>query len=210
MQKLHYIPLQSLTQYFHKTKSYGNVKKCLKIQALFLFLHKKTMISERLEKEINKQINAEFYSAYLYLSMSAYLSSINLNGFANWMRIQYQEEMDHAMRLYNYVIERGGKITLEAIEKPQTQWNGILDVIEHVYKHEQHVTSLINNLMTIALEEKDHASVSFLQWFVDEQVEEEASVDEILQQLKLIDGKGAGLFMLDREAKARVYTPPAK
>lgn len=160
-----------------------------------------------MEEEYNKQINAEFYSAYLYLSMSAYLSSINLNGFANWMETQYQEEMAHALKFYNYVIERGGNVTLEAIEKPQTSWNGIVHVFEETLKHEQHVTSLINNLMSVALEEKDHASVSFLQWFVDEQVEEEASVDEVLQQLKLIDGKGSGLFMLDREAKSRVFTP---
>ncbi len=168
------------------------------------------MINEKLQKEFNKQINAEFYSAYLYLSMSAYLSSINLNGFANWMSVQHQEEIAHALKFYNYLIERGGSVELEAIEKPQTKWNGILDVIEHTYKHEQHVTSLINNLMTLALEEKDHACVSFLQWYVDEQVEEEANVDEVLQQLKLINGKGSGLFMLDREAKARVFTPPVQ
>ncbi len=168
------------------------------------------MLSKKLEQEFNKQINAEFYSAYLYLSMSAYLSSINLNGFANWMEVQYQEEMSHAQKFYNYVIERGAKIELMAIEKPQTEWKGILDVIEHVLKHEQHVTALINNLMKIAHEENDYAAISFLQWYVDEQVEEEASVDEVLQQLKLIDGKGSALFMLDREAKARVFTPPAK
>jgi ferritin len=165
------------------------------------------MLNKRIEQEINKQINAEFYSAYLYLSMSAYLSSINLNGFANWMQIQHQEEMDHAHKLYNYVIERGGKIELDAIEKPKTEWNGIIEVIEETYAHEQLVTSLINNLMRVAHEENDYASVSFLQWFIDEQVEEEASVDEVLQQLKLIDGKGSGLFMLDREAKARTFTP---
>jgi ferritin len=168
------------------------------------------MINEKLEKAINEQINAEFYSAYLYLSMSAYLNSENLNGFANWMYVQYQEEMDHATKFYNYLLERGGKIELEAIKKPQTRWEGIIDVMENVLKHEQHVTALINNLMTLAIEEKDHASVSFLQWYVDEQVEEEASVDEVLQQLKLIDGKGSALFMLDREAKARTYNPPVK
>lgn len=165
------------------------------------------MMNKKIEQEINKQINAEFYSAYLYLSMSAYLSSINLNGFASWMKVQYQEEMDHATKFYNYVIERGGTITLGAIEKPKSSWNGIIEVIEETFAHEQLVTSLINNLMQVAHEENDYASVSFLQWFVDEQVEEEASVDEVLQQLKLIDGKGSGLFMLDREAKTRTFTP---
>ncbi|MBN2662739.1 MAG: ferritin [Bacteroidales bacterium] len=165
------------------------------------------MINKKIEQEFNKQINAEFYSAYLYLSMSAYLSSINLSGFANWMEIQFQEEMSHALKFYNYVIERGGSVELEAIEKPRSSWNGIIEIFEETLKHEQHVTSLINNLMTIAFEEKDHASVSFLQWFVDEQVEEEASVDEVLQQLILIEGKGSALFMLDREAKARVFNP---
>lgn len=158
-------------------------------------------------KEFNKQINAELYSAYMYLSMSSYLSEQNLNGFASWMNFQYQEETEHAMKFYQYVLDRGGKVELEAIEKPPVDWNGVLDVFDATLKHEQHVTSLINNLMSAAIEEKDHASVSFLQWFVDEQVEEEASVDEILQQLKLIDGKGPGLFMLDREAKARTANP---
>ena len=165
------------------------------------------MINKKIEQEFNKQINAEFYSAYLYLSMSAYLSSINLNGFASWMETQYQEEMAHALKFYNYVIERGGNVILEAIEKPRTSWDGIVDVFDETLKHEQHVTAMINNLMSVAIDEKDHASVSFLQWFVDEQVEEEATVDEVLQQLKLIDGKGSGLFMLDREAKARVFNP---
>lgn len=166
------------------------------------------MINEKLEKEINKQINAEMYSAYLYLSMSAYLSSINLNGFANWMNIQYQEEMFHALKFFNYVIERGGKIELEAIEKPQAKWGGIIDIFENTKKHEQHISALINNLMSVAMDQKDHASVSFLTWFVDEQVEEEANVEEILQQLILVEGKGSGLFMLDREAKARVFVTP--
>ncbi|MBN2892010.1 MAG: ferritin [Bacteroidales bacterium] len=166
------------------------------------------MLTQKMQSEYNKQINAEFYSAYLYLSMSSYLSENNLNGFANWMNIQYQEEMFHAMKFYQYVIERGGKVVLDAIEKPQAEWKDIIDVFESTFEHEKHVTSLVHNLMSVAHEEKDYASVSFLQWFVDEQVEEEANVDELLQQLKLVEGKGSGLFMLDREAKARVFTPP--
>lgn len=167
------------------------------------------MINSKLETAINEQINAETYSAYLYLSMSAYCQSINLKGFANWLMVQYKEESDHAMIFYNYLTERGGKIKLEAIEKPQTDWKNIIDVFESVLKHEQHITLLINNLMSHSIEQKDHATSSFLKWFVDEQVEEEANAEEILNQLKMIEGTGSGLFMLDREAKARVYNMPA-
>ncbi len=167
------------------------------------------MLNSRLEKEINKQINAELYSAYLYLSMSAYLSSKNLSGFANWMKVQFEEEQFHALKLYQYILERGGKIELEKIDKPKIVWKDTIEVFEESLAHEELVTSLINNLVDIAIEEKDHATLNMLQWFVAEQVEEEANVTDILDQLKLIDGKGSGLFMLDREAKARSFTPPA-
>lgn len=168
------------------------------------------MLSKRLEQELNKQINAEFYSAYLYLSMSAYLADNNLSGFSNWMKVQFEEEQFHALKLYRYVIERGGKVTLESIEKPQSEWSGIIDLFDAVLEHEQKVTALINNLVDVAIQEKDHATVNMLQWFVAEQVEEEASVADLLDQLKLIDGKGSALLMLDREAKQRVFTPPAQ
>jgi len=161
------------------------------------------MISNRLEKELNNQMNAELYSAYLYLSMSAYLSEKNLNGFSHWMRLQFEEEQSHAMKLFQYILDRGGKISLEQIEKPKTVWKDIIDVFENVLEHEQKVTGLINELVNIAMEEKDHATVVLLQWYVSEQVEEESSVSDILDQLKLIEGKGSGLFMLDREAKIR-------
>jgi len=167
------------------------------------------MLNSRLEKEINKQINAELYSAYLYLSMSAYLSSKNLSGFANWMKVQFEEEQFHALKLYQYILERGGKIELEKIDKPKIVWKDTIEVFEESLAHEELITSLINNLVDIAIEEKDHATLNMLQWFVAEQVEEEANVTDILDQLKLIDGKGSGLFMLDREAKARSFTPPA-
>ena len=167
------------------------------------------MLNKRLEVELNKQVNAEFYSAYLYLSMSAYLADNNLNGFSNWMKIQFEEEQSHAMKFYQFILDRSGKVTLDAIEAPKTEWNGVIDVFEEVLKHEQHVTALINNLIEIAYEEKDHATVAELQWFVTEQVEEEATVSDILDQLKMIEGKGAGLFMLDREMKQRSFTPPA-
>lgn len=167
------------------------------------------MIPQKIEKAINEQINAEVYSAYLYWSMSAYAQSIGLKGFANWLLIQYKEESDHAMIFYNYVIERGGKVTLETIQKPQTEWKDVIDVFENVYKHEQHVTSLINNLKTLAIEEKDHATSSFMNWFVDEQVEEEANADEILNNLKMIEGNKGAIFMLDKEYGTRVYNTPA-
>ena len=161
------------------------------------------MLNKEIEKEINKQIKLELESGYLYLSMSSYLSSINLNGFAHWMRLQFEEEQMHALKMYDYVIERGGKVVLEAIEAPQNKWEGIINIFEHTLRHEQNVTERINFLMDLSAKKNDYASSNFLQWFVGEQVEEEANVEDILGQLRLIEGKGAGLFMLDREAKAR-------
>ncbi len=164
------------------------------------------MLNKRLEEEFNNQINAELQSAYLYLSMSAYLSSINLNGFSHWMKLQFEEEQFHAMKLYDYILDRGGSVKLSNIEKPKDNWNDIIDVFEDVLEHEQKVTAMINDLVDISMEEKDHASVAMLQWFVTEQVEEEANVSDLLDQLKLIEGKGSGLFILDREAKQRTFT----
>lgn len=165
------------------------------------------MFTKKMEKALNEQVNAEMYSAYLYLSMSAWAESQNLRGFANWLRVQYQEETAHALKIFDYILERGGQIELKKIEKPENNWKDIIEVFEQVYKHEQHVTSLINNLVSIAIEEKDYATNNMLQWFVNEQVEEEASALEILEQLKLFDGKGAPLFMMDRELKQRVFIP---
>ena len=167
------------------------------------------MISKKVEKELNKQINAELYSAYLYLSMSAYFEFENLKGFANWMRVQAQEELTHAMKIYDYLNERGGRVELAEVAAPKTSWQGVIEVFEDTYRHEQKVTKLINNLVDVAAEEKDYATVNFLQWFVSEQVEEEASSSAILEQLKLIDGKGPALLMIDRELKQRVFVPPA-
>ncbi len=166
------------------------------------------MMKQRLADIINAQVNAEFYSAYLYLSMSAYFADKNLPGFANWMRVQFEEEQFHALRFYDYVSERGGRVALRAFESPKTEWTSIIEVFEDVLKHEQHVTNLINNLVDVAIEEKDHASNSFFKWFVDEQVEEEANVEAILSQLKLINGEGNGILMLDRELATRVFVPP--
>ena len=166
------------------------------------------MLKPIIEKAINKQINAEMWSGYLYLSMSSYFESIGLKGFANWMWIQAREEVTHAMRLYNHVIERGGRVILSAIDKVPTQWKSPLEIYEETYKHEQKVTGLINNLVNLAIKEKDHATVNMLQWFVDEQVEEEASADEIVQKLQLIEKNTSGLFMLDQELGQRMFTPP--
>ncbi len=167
------------------------------------------MISKKMEQALNSQVNAEMYSAYLYLSMESYFKSLNLNGFANWMRAQTQEEMMHAMKIYDFIHERGGRVLLKAIDGPQTKWESPLDVFEAVFKHEQKVTGLINDLVDLAIQEKDHATNGFLQWFVTEQVEEEASADENVQQLKMMEDAPGGMFMLDRELGQRIFTPPA-
>ncbi len=163
------------------------------------------MLKEKMLNAINNQINAEQYSALLYLSMSAYFYNKGLPGFANWMYIQYQEELTHANKFFSYVNERGGKVTIRAIDQMPTDFEGVIDVFEKTLVHEQNVTSLINNLVDVAIEEKDHATQSFLKWFVDEQVEEEANVQEILDTLKLINGQGNGIFMLDREMRQRIF-----
>jgi ferritin len=167
------------------------------------------MISKNMEKALNEQINAEMYSAYLYLSMESYFRSLDLSGFANWMRVQVQEEMMHAMKIYDFVDARGGRIILKSIAAPQTEWKSPLAVFEATYKHEQKVTGLINELVSLAIKEKDHATHTFLQWFVNEQVEEESSADKIIQQMKMMEEAPGGMFMLDRELGLRVFTPPA-
>ncbi len=167
------------------------------------------MLKENIEKALNNQLNAEIYSAYLYLSMSAYFESISLKGFANWMKVQYQEEMAHAMKFYDYINERGGRVILQAIEAPPTQWDSPLAVFEATYEHEQKVTGLINDLVELAISEHDHATNIFLQWFVSEQVEEEDSANELVEKLKLMGDARGGLFMLDRELAQRTFTPPA-
>ncbi len=168
------------------------------------------MLNEKLEKALNDQLNAEFYSAYLYLSMAAYFRSISLSGFANWMEVQYQEEVAHAMKFYNYINERGGRVIMQAIEAPPTQWESPLAVFEATLKHEQKVTGLINDLVELAIQEHDHATNIFLQWFVTEQVEEEDSASEVVEKLKLMGDARGGLFMLDRELGQRTFTPPAQ
>jgi len=165
------------------------------------------MITEKIVELLNKQLNAELYSAYLYLSMSAYFESINLRGFGNWMRVQAQEELTHAMKFYDYVIERGGRVKLMAVEKPSLEWKSPLDVFEATYRHEVHITKLIHELVDLSISEKDHATYNMLQWFVKEQVEEEAQANEIIQKLKLVGIEGPGLFMMDRELAQRKFSP---
>ena len=167
------------------------------------------MLDAKMEKALNDQIVAEMYSAYLYLSMAAYLDGEGLGGFAKWMRAQFQEEQAHALKMFNYVGERGGRVRLGAIEAPPSEWDSPLDVFEATLAHEQMVTGLINKLVDLALELSDHATDNFLRWFVTEQVEEEDSADSIRQQLKLVGSNGQGLLMLDRELGARVFTSPA-
>ncbi len=166
------------------------------------------MLSSKIEKAFNEQINAEMYSAYLYLSMAAYFEGKNLPGFANWMHVQFKEEWAHAMKFFNFVVERGGRVKLDAIKKPKSDWKNAVDVFNETLEHEKHVTSLIHNLMNLAHQEKDYASVSMLQWFIDEQVEEESSASALLEKLKMIEGKGVGMFMIDNELAARVFVDP--
>lgn len=165
------------------------------------------MVNEKMEKALNAQLNAEMYSGYLYLSMAAYFEDEGLNGFANWMRVQAQEELDHGMKFYDYIIRRGAKVVLEEIEKPQTEWDSTLAAFEHVLSHEQLVTSLINNLVDLAIVEKDHATNNFLQWFVEEQVEEEENAMEILGKVKLAGDSSQIIYMLNDEFATRTYTP---
>jgi ferritin len=166
------------------------------------------MISKKMAEAINEQINAEMYSAYLYLSMAAHFEAVNLKGFANWMRVQQQEETFHAMRFYDYLLSRQGVVTLKAISAPPNKWKTALDVFKAVYEHEQKVTDLINKLATLAQKENDHATGVLLHWFINEQVEEEANADANIQKLKLIGDNTSGLFLIDQELAQRVYTPP--
>ncbi len=165
-------------------------------------------MTERMEEALNKQLNAELYSAYMYLSMTAWFEAMNLDGFASWMKAQALEEVEHAMKFYNFINERGGRVRLMPIEGPPTDWDSPVDVFEAAYKHEQYVTSLINDLVNLAVEEKDHATQIFLQWFVTEQVEEEASFSSILEKLRMVGESPGPLFMMDRELGQRQVNLP--
>jgi ferritin len=163
------------------------------------------MMKDKMVKAINQQINAEFYSSYLYLAMAAYFQSLNLKGFVNWLKVQALEEQYHAMKLYSFLEDRGAGPMMEAIAKPPAAYQSPLDAFQDVLAHEQKVTGLINDLVDLAIKEKDHAANAYLQWFVNEQVEEEANATEIVEKLKLTGGEGAGLLMIDQELAARVF-----
>jgi len=167
------------------------------------------MLNKRIEEMINDQMNFEIYSSYIYLAMAAYCDSEDLTGFASWFNVQVKEELFHVEQFYKYLVERGGRPTYTAIDAPQKDWESPLAAFENALVHEGIVTDRINKIMTAALEENDHATVSFLKWFIDEQVEEEASVDAVIKQLRLIGDSGQALFFMNRELAARTFTTPA-
>ena len=167
------------------------------------------MLNQKMTEALNIQINNELFSAYLYLSMSAHSSNAGLPGFANWFMVQYQEETFHATKLYNYLNAHGNKVELLAIEKPAAGFNSPIDMFEKTLAHEQFITQSINELMDLAIAEKDHATQIFLQWYVTEQIEEEANDRDIIDKLKLVGGESNALLMLDKELATRVYVPPA-
>ena len=168
------------------------------------------MLKEKIEKALNRQLNAELYSAYLYYSMAAYFETENLSGFSTWMRAQALEELSHMDKFYKFIHERGGKVTLAEIKAPETQWEHPVAVFTQVCKHEASVTDSINELMDLSIKEKDFATKIFLDWFVTEQVEEEASVGKMLHDLKAVKKSSQGLFMLDREVGKRLFTMPTE
>lgn len=168
------------------------------------------MINIEVNKVLNEQLNKEFYSAYLYLAMSAYFSDLGLNGFASWMKVQFQEEQAHAMLVYDFLISRNERVVLEPITKPQAEWKNPLDAFEKALGHEEFITNSINNIISVAEEHKDRATTSYFMWFVDEQVQEEASAQDIISKLKLIGEDKSALYLLDKELSTRVFTPPSK
>jgi ferritin len=161
------------------------------------------MLSKSLEKAINDQIKNELYSAYLYLSMSAYLEAKNLPGSARWMRLQYEEEVSHAMKLFDYIHDRGGRVVLQAIDQPAAEFGSLLDVFQKALEHEQKVTGMINRIYDLAVKENDYPTQIEMQWFVTEQVEEEKSASDIVDQLKMVGDHGPSLIMLDGHLGAR-------
>jgi len=163
----------------------------------------KATLSEKLCNELNRQLNAELYSGYLYLSMSAYFKANNLDGFANWMYYQAQEELQHAMKFYDFITRRGGRVGLRQIDTPRSEWDSPQEVFTETLDHQRKITGMINDLVDSANEDKDHATQIFLQWFVTEQIEEEENAESILKRLKLLGDDSSGLYMLDRELAAR-------
>lgn len=165
-------------------------------------------MNPKVVKILNDQINFELYSAYIYMSMSAYFKLQNLPGFAHWMEIQTKEELSHSLKIYNYLIERGGEASFEAIKKPPQKWDSPMAVFKHAYDHEQIVTSRIEKIVDLSLKEKDHTTNVQMQWFLNEQIEEEANALNIYQQLKMANNAPQVLLMLDRELAQRVFVDP--
>ena len=163
------------------------------------------MLSKNLLNELNEQVNFEFYSSYIYLAMAGYCESIDLVGVGNFFRVQAKEELDHAMKLYDYVYQKNGHIELKAIEKPEADYDGIINVFERAYEHEQLVTRKIYALADIAHEEREHATMSLLKWFIDEQVEEENNFNNLLRKIRRVEDNPAGLYLMDDELAKRVY-----
>lgn len=161
------------------------------------------MLSKAVQDAINEQIKNEFYSAYLYLSMSAHFESGNLQGFAHWMRLQAQEEQGHALKFFDYMHDRGGAVRLQAIDRPPAEWKSSLELFQQVLEHEQMVTGMIHRLYELAAKENDYATEIMLQWFITEQVEEEKNATQIIDQLKLIDAHGTAVLMLDKQLSKR-------
>jgi len=161
------------------------------------------MYSKRVMELMNEQIKHELYSAYLYLSMSAYFEGESLPGFAHWMRVQAAEEQEHAMKFYDFIYERGGRVVLQAIDQPPAEFESLREVFKQTLEHEKKVTGLIEAMYTAAVEDKDYASQTFLNWFIDEQVEEEKNATDLLETLRMVGDKGSALIMLDRELGRR-------
>ena len=166
------------------------------------------MLKENVQQALNDQIQAEFHSAYLYLAMEAWCEEHHFDGSAHWLRMQAQEELQHAMKLFDYVHTTGGRVVLQGVEQPPAAWESLLAVFQAALAHERYMTGRINELYGLARQENDHATASMLQWFIDEQVEEEATVDAIVGKLEMLGGAGQGLFLLDRELGQRA-APPA-
>ena len=167
------------------------------------------MLSEQMEKALNGQVNVELQSAYQYLAQSAYFESIDLKGFAHWMRIQYQEERAHALKIYDFIVDRDARVTLLPLEAPVATWDSLLAAFQAALESERNNSNKIHELCELAMGEKDHATLAFLQWFVNEQVEEEALTHDLLQRLKLVADSNAGLFMMDQELNQRPPSPEA-
>lgn len=168
------------------------------------------MLTKKLQEAINDQINKEFFSEYFYLSMSAYLESIEMEGFANYFNVQAQEEHFHAMKMFNFVHDKGGRVILQALGKPESEFKSVLNTIEEALKHERYITKSINDLMDVAIKENDHSVKSFLEWYVDEQVEEESTMSKLIAKLKLINGEGLGLLTIDNDLLSRTFVPPVE